>query len=77
VVRTFEVTGLLLSRRIAQLSPAGPVTFYVWHDKQAGQLRCSLSSRAPASLPFAGGRPGRGTAPPPGDCRAVAAEPEW
>jgi hypothetical protein len=32
----------------------GSATFYAWYDGQAGQLRFSLSSSAPADLPFGG-----------------------
>ncbi|MFI7597587.1 hypothetical protein [Actinoplanes sp. NPDC049681] len=31
---------------------AGTATFYAWYDEQAGQVRCSLRSRAPEDLPF-------------------------
>ncbi|MEV4508694.1 hypothetical protein AB0K00_07010 [Dactylosporangium sp. NPDC049525] len=30
----------------------GPVTFYAWYDEQAGQLRCTMRSVAPAALSF-------------------------
>jgi hypothetical protein len=33
---------------------AAPVTFDVWHDEQAGQLRTCLAPRPPAEPPFRG-----------------------
>nr|WP_296064771.1 hypothetical protein [uncultured Actinoplanes sp.] len=55
VVSAFEETAELLRDQVAVLKHDGPVTFYVWHDQEAGQLRCSTSSRHQNSLPFGGG----------------------
>lgn len=44
--------GALLTARFAVASP--PLTFYAWHDEQAGQLRLSVRSVAPDALPFCG-----------------------
>ena len=33
-------------------SHVGVATFYAWYDEQTGQLRCSVRSVAPESLPF-------------------------
>jgi hypothetical protein len=45
VVLAFEEVTAAFSARIA-------ATYYVWHDVQAGALKCSASSLAPDALPF-------------------------
>ncbi|WP_318306258.1 hypothetical protein [Amycolatopsis solani] len=47
VVAAFEAVG----RSLEGLA-SGPVTFYVWHDRQAGALKSSLSSLGPSELLF-------------------------
>jgi hypothetical protein len=54
VVAAFEEAAEALRDKVAAAGHPGPVTFYVWHDGQAGQLRCSVSSAAHDDLPFGG-----------------------
>ncbi|MET7425519.1 hypothetical protein [Dactylosporangium sp. NPDC005555] len=54
VVAAFQRTARTLQQRLGAAGPARTATFYVWHDDQAGQLRCSVSSRSRDNLPFGG-----------------------
>jgi hypothetical protein len=52
VVAAFEETAELLRDQVAAAGEPGPVTFYVWHDGEAGQLRCSTGSCGQDALPL-------------------------
>jgi hypothetical protein len=52
VVAAFEEAAEALRGKVAAAAFPGPATFYVWHDGEAGQLRCSVSSAPHDDLPF-------------------------
>jgi hypothetical protein len=52
VVGAFEEAVDALRDQVAATGFPGPATFYVWHDGEAGQLRCSVSSASHDDLPF-------------------------
>jgi hypothetical protein len=52
VVAAFEEAADALRDRVTVIRHPGRATFYVWHDGQAGQLRCSVTSAPHDDLPF-------------------------
>ncbi|WP_229716005.1 hypothetical protein [Mangrovihabitans endophyticus] len=54
VVAAFEETAGMVRRQVDAMGYRGTATFYVWHDGDAGQLRCSTRSCPPTRLPFDG-----------------------
>ncbi|MFC3992291.1 hypothetical protein [Actinoplanes siamensis] len=52
VVAAFEETAVALRDQVAASGHRGTATFYVWHDAEAGQLRCSACTRKPGDLQF-------------------------
>jgi hypothetical protein len=52
VVAAFEEAAEALRDKVAAAGHPGPATFYVWHDGQAGQLRCSVSTATHDDLPL-------------------------
>ncbi|TWP49027.1 hypothetical protein FKR81_25450 [Lentzea tibetensis] len=52
VVAAFEECAALLRARINAMGHEGRATFYVFHDAQAGSLKCSTTSLPADRLPF-------------------------
>lgn len=64
IAAAFEHTAEALRARVCDRAFSGTVTFYVWHDVEAGQLRCSTTSQLPEELPFGGAHVVVGTLEP-------------
>jgi hypothetical protein len=54
IVAAFEELAGHIRGRVGQIGFRGQATFYVWHAREAGQLRCSTSSGTPEGLPLRG-----------------------
>ncbi|WIN00715.1 hypothetical protein ACTOB_001124 [Actinoplanes oblitus] len=52
VVAVFEEVAAVLREQVSGRGHRGTATFYVWHDAEAGQLRCSVGTRKPSDLVF-------------------------
>jgi hypothetical protein len=52
VVAAFEEAAARIRAQVTEIGHRGSATFYVWHDREAGQLRCSTGSQPAERLPF-------------------------
>jgi hypothetical protein len=52
VVAAFEEAANRIRAQVVESGHRGDATFYVWHDRDAGQLRCSTGSQPAERLPF-------------------------
>ena len=68
VVAAFEEAAGRVQTQVAEMGHRGRATFFVWHDREAGQLRCSTGSQPAERLPFGDGYQ------PTGDLRDIVAE---
>jgi hypothetical protein len=68
VVTAFEEAAVRIRAQVAGAGHQGSATFYVWHDRDAGQLRCSTGSQPAGRLPFFD------RYQPSGDLRDIVAE---